>query len=180
MLLVVRVSNEAWPQASCWVEAATCVEDVDQLGNEKAQADSDRSNERRLVLFFGEQEDREDEFDNVRTASMNRPWTSEVPPARVVRTLRGVGSMTRTRALAAMPPATWAAKRQIARIRGMALTMNMANVTWRHVSLRLVQGERSGAEAFPKVRLSNARGRVKENKGLTVGLNRPLEMRKNT
>jgi hypothetical protein len=125
MLLVVRVSNDAWPQASCRVEAATRVEDADQLGNEKAQADP--TGAMNVALCFSLPSRKIVKMSsNVRSASMNRPWSSEAPPARVVRTLSGVGNMTRTRALAAMPPATWAAKRQIARVRGMELTM-----TWR-------------------------------------------------
>lgn len=48
------------PEASCGIQAASSVENTDQLGNEKGESDSDGRKESGLVLLSREHEDGDD------------------------------------------------------------------------------------------------------------------------
>jgi len=65
----------------------------------------------------------------VRNISMKRPWTTEVPPPSVVRTVKGPGNKPAQTPAAVIPPASWASVRSIPRRYGKAPTRHMPSVT---------------------------------------------------
>jgi hypothetical protein len=67
---------------------------------------------------------------NVKNISMNRPRTTDVFVANLVRTARGPGNRPDTTAAAAIPARTWEAMSRIALSGPMAPTSSMATVTW--------------------------------------------------
>jgi hypothetical protein len=68
----------------------------------------------------------------VRNISMKSPWDVDVPPPRVVATLRGPGKRHDTTAAAQRPPAIWARKTSRLLITGNPPTRNKARVTCLH------------------------------------------------